>query len=60
LNAFFDFKRDVIYVYALGREGKESAAALEEAVEGKEGLDPGLASLIQAALVQRDRPPQVR
>jgi hypothetical protein len=60
LNAFFDFKRDVIYVYALGREGRESAAALEDAVEGKDGLEPRLASLIQAALVQRDRPLQVR
>jgi len=60
LNAFFDFKRDVIYVYALGREGKESAVALEEVVEGKDGLDPGLASLVQAALVQRDRPLMVR
>ena len=27
LNAFFDFKRDVIYVYALGREGRESASS---------------------------------
>jgi hypothetical protein len=25
LNAFFDFKRDVIYVYALGRDAKASA-----------------------------------
>jgi len=59
LNAFFDFKRDVMEVYALGREGKESAVALEEAVEGKDGLEPALASLVQAALVQRDRPPQI-
>jgi hypothetical protein len=60
LNAFFDFRRDVIYVYALGRDGKESGAALEEAIEGKEGLEPGLATLVQAALVQRDRPLHVR
>lgn len=56
LNAFFDFKRDVIYLYALGPDGKESAAALEATVAGKDGLDASLASLVASALAQRDRP----
>ena len=57
LNAFSDFKRDVIYVYALGRDAKASGAALEETVAGKENaLEPGLAGLVASALTGRDRP----
>jgi hypothetical protein len=57
LNAFFDFKRDVIYVYALGRDANASGAALEETVAGKEAaLEPGLAELVASALAGRDRP----
>ena len=56
LNAFFDFKRDVIYLHALGPDGKESAAALEATVAGKDGLDASLASLVASALAQHDRP----
>jgi hypothetical protein len=60
LNAYFDFKRDVIYVHALGTDGKESAPALKEIAQGKEGLDANLASLVASALAQRDRPLQRR
>jgi hypothetical protein len=57
LNAFFDFKRDVIYVYALGSDAKSSGAALEETVAGKvNALEPGLAGLVASALTGRDRP----
>lgn len=57
LNAFLDFKRDVIYVHALGRDAKASAAALEATVAGKENaLEPGLADLVASALTGRDRP----
>jgi hypothetical protein len=57
LNAFFDFKRDVIYVYALGRDAKASGVALEETVAGKKNaLEPGLAGLVASALTGRDRP----
>jgi len=57
LNAFLDFRRDVLYVYALGRDGHASGGALEAVVNGKEGeLNPDLAALVSAALAQRDRP----
>ena len=56
LNTFFDFKRDVIYVYALRPVRKESAPAVEQTVQRKEGLDPNLASLVTSALAQRDQP----
>jgi hypothetical protein len=55
LDAFLDFRRDVLYVHALGRDGKASGAALEETVAAKE-LRPELAGLVSAALAQRDRP----
>lgn len=56
LNAFFDFRRDVMYAIALGPDGKESAAALDEVTAGKPGLDPRLAQLVGRALAQHDRP----
>jgi hypothetical protein len=55
LNAFFDFRRDVVYAIALGPDGKESVAALAEVTAGKPGLDPGLAQLVARALAQHDR-----
>jgi len=61
MHALIDFRRDVLYVHALGRNGKTSGAALEDAVAGKEGeLEPRLASLVSAALAQRDRPATAR
>ena len=60
LNAFFDFRRDVVYAIALGPDGTESAKALDAVVAGKEGLDPGLTKLVAAALSPRDRPLQQR
>lgn len=54
LNAFFDFRRDVIYAIALGPDGKESVDALAEVTAGKPGLDPRLAGLVARALAQRD------
>ena len=54
LNAFFDFRRHVVYLSALGPDGKESAAALQATVAGKDGLDAGLVSLVASALAQHD------
>ena len=60
LNAFFDFRRDVMYAIALGPDGKESAAALDEVTAGKAGLDPRLAQLVARALAQHDHPVKPR
>jgi hypothetical protein len=56
LNAFLDFRRDAAYVYALGPDNGESAAALADVVAGKEGIDPDLAAIVAAAIERRDRP----
>jgi hypothetical protein len=56
LDAFWNFRLEVLEVYALGADAKEAGTALDEVAGGKEGLDPNLARLVQSALVQRDRP----
>ena len=53
LNAFFDFWRDTAFVVALGPDGKESIAALDAVTNGKAGLDPRLAKLVDHALARR-------
>jgi hypothetical protein len=57
LNAFWDFRRDVRYVYALRGDGRSASAALETVVAGKE-LEPKLAGVGALALDQRDRMPR--
>lgn len=54
LNAYQDFRYDAIYVAALGPDAAQSAAALQEVVEGKAGLDRRLTDLVAA--VQPPRP----
>jgi hypothetical protein len=61
LNAFHDFRRDVVYVQALGRDARLAAVALQAAVAGKEqGLAPGLRDLVAAAGVARPQDLQLR
>jgi hypothetical protein len=55
LNAFFDFRRDVFYVAALGRDAKEAGRALRAVVAGKDGLSPDLQELVGAALAGSER-----
>lgn len=50
LNAYIDFRMRVAHVIALGPAAKESRVALASAVAGKEGLEPSLRSLVDAAL----------
>jgi hypothetical protein len=55
LNAFYNFRRDVSYVAALGQDAKEAGRALEAVVAGKDGLSPYLQELVGAALAGPER-----
>jgi len=55
LNAFFDFRRDVFHVAALGPDAKEASRALEAVVAGKDALSPDLQELVGAALARSER-----
>jgi hypothetical protein len=55
LNAFFDFRRDVFYVAALGVDAKEAGRTLEAVVAGKDGLSPDLRELVAGALAGTKR-----
>ena len=58
---FSNFRHHAICVYALGPDNRVySAAALAEVVAGKDGLEPSLATIVTAALAQRDRPARKR
>jgi hypothetical protein len=52
LNAFLDFRIQVLHVFALGPDAKEARAALAATVAGKSGFEPELQALISDALVR--------
>jgi hypothetical protein len=54
LDAYLDFRRDVVFVYALGKDGRASGVALDETVAGKE-LSPRLDAMVAAALSSAQR-----
>lgn len=52
LNAFLDFRIQVLHVFALGPDAKEARAALAATIAGKPGFEPELQALISDALVR--------
>jgi hypothetical protein len=56
LNAFLDFRRQVIYVIALGPDAREAGAALRALVANRDGFSGELQRLIAEALRRSDGP----